>query len=200
MVLDIQEHETWVRGLAKKFDRKGHDLKEDLFQEGMMGLMQAAERFDPDKHVSFRQYAHARVRGSMVDWLRRFLPGARPQNGPFRALFIDSLNREIDKTNRHGEALTVGQTIGSDGDVARRSFRMLCKTVLTTREFRIIEHVYFNGGTARDLRDEFGISESQISHNHTKAKEKLKEAIGNPEDMGDLECVVGGRRVRRMRT
>lgn len=194
IVLDVAEHEDWVRKLAQRFDRGGKHLEDDLFQEGMMGLMQAAGRFDPIVNTSFKRYAYARVRGAMVDWMRRFLPGTRPHKGPFRAIFIDSLNRKIAKTDRQGEPLTVGETIGRDGFEARSRLQMLCREVLTPRELRIIEHVYFEKGTARALRDELGISESQISHNHSRAKQKLREAIGNPGEVGDLENVLGGRR------
>lgn len=193
--LDIQEHEAWVERLARRLDLKGQGLKDDLYQEGMLGLMQAASRFNPKKNESFRRYAYARVRGSMVDWLRRFLPGQRSSGGPFKALFIDSLDREIRKTDRQSEPLTIAETIGRDGVEARRRLHMLCREILTAREYRIIQHVYFERGTARALCGELGISESQISHDHSRAKRKLFEAIGDRGEMGDFEGTVGGRNV-----
>ena len=77
--------------------------------------------------------------------------------------------------------------------------RILCEEILTKREYRIVQHVYFEGGTARALREELGISESQISHIHSRAKEKLREAIGSFDEMGDLEGTIGGRKVMRRR-
>lgn len=193
--LDIHEHEAWVKKLAYRFDNKGQGLAADLAQEGMMGLMEAANRFDPALNKSFKRYAYARVRGAMIDWLRKFLPGPRPQYGSFRALFVDSLDREIDKTDRQGEPLTVGEVVGQDGVETRRRFWILCCEVLGAKELRIIEHVYFEKGTAKALREELGISASRISQHHSKAKRKLREAIGSPEEMGDFEGAVGGRKV-----
>ncbi len=194
IVLNIGEHEDWVRRLARRFDRSKQHLEDDLFQEGMIGLMQAADRFDPSMNKSFKRYAYARVSGAMVDWMRRFLPGARPLRGPFKALFIDSLSRQINKTDRQWEPFTVADTVGRDGLEARSRFKILCREVLTAREFRIIEHIYFEKGKAAALRDELGVSESQISHNHSRAKRKLREAIGTPSEIGDFENVLGGRR------
>lgn len=43
----------------------------DLVQEGMVGLMEAAETYDPSHGAAFSLYAVHRVRGRMVDFLRR---------------------------------------------------------------------------------------------------------------------------------
>lgn len=44
---------------------------EDLIQAGMMGLLEAAQKYDGDKGASFETYAGIRIRGSMVDEMRR---------------------------------------------------------------------------------------------------------------------------------
>ena len=43
----------------------------DLIQEGMVGLMEAAEKFNPDNGVAFSLYALHRARGRMIDFLRQ---------------------------------------------------------------------------------------------------------------------------------
>lgn len=49
---------------------------EELVQVGMVGLIESARAFDPTKGVAFESYAHSRVRGAMLDEVRRlsFLP------------------------------------------------------------------------------------------------------------------------------
>ena len=43
---------------------------EDLISFGTMGLMEAVERFDPERGLKFETYAVTRIRGSIIDQLR----------------------------------------------------------------------------------------------------------------------------------
>jgi RNA polymerase sigma factor for flagellar operon FliA len=47
-----------------------HISAEDLISAGLMGLMDALTKFDPDKNVAFKTYAEFRIRGAMLDELR----------------------------------------------------------------------------------------------------------------------------------
>lgn len=44
---------------------------EDLIQAGMIGLLEAAKHYDPTQGASFETYAGIRVRGAMLDEIRR---------------------------------------------------------------------------------------------------------------------------------
>src|SRR6187200_2780019 len=43
----------------------------DLVQDGMLGLIDAANRFDEGRGIKFETFAERRVRGAMIDALRR---------------------------------------------------------------------------------------------------------------------------------
>ena len=43
----------------------------DLVQDGMIGLIDAANRYDEDRGIKFETFAERRVRGAMIDALRR---------------------------------------------------------------------------------------------------------------------------------
>ena len=43
---------------------------DDLYSDGVLGLLDAVERFDPDKNIKFKTYAAHRVRGAIQDGLR----------------------------------------------------------------------------------------------------------------------------------
>ncbi|WP_162532150.1 sigma-70 family RNA polymerase sigma factor [Candidatus Scalindua japonica] len=47
-----------------------HIDQEDLFESGILGLIEAAERFDTTKNVKFKTYAFHRIRGAVLDYLR----------------------------------------------------------------------------------------------------------------------------------
>ena len=44
---------------------------DDLIQSGMIGLLEAASKYDPTKGASFETYAGIRIRGAMVDEIRK---------------------------------------------------------------------------------------------------------------------------------
>ncbi|MCT4564085.1 MAG: FliA/WhiG family RNA polymerase sigma factor [Maledivibacter sp.] len=43
---------------------------DDIVSYGILGLIDAIEKFDPDKNVKFETYANFRIRGSIIDHLR----------------------------------------------------------------------------------------------------------------------------------
>lgn len=45
--------------------------QEDLESCGVIGLLEAVDRYDPELGVDFEQFAHRRIRGAMLDELRR---------------------------------------------------------------------------------------------------------------------------------
>ena len=48
-----------------------HVSQDDLFSTGLIGLLQALRNYDPACNTSFETYARVRVRGAMLDELRR---------------------------------------------------------------------------------------------------------------------------------
>ena len=49
---------------------------DELIQVGMIGLLEAARAYDASKGIEFENFAHSRVRGAILDEVRRmsFLP------------------------------------------------------------------------------------------------------------------------------
>ena len=43
---------------------------DDLVSSGIVGLLDAADRFDPSRGIKFKTYAEFRIRGTMLDYLR----------------------------------------------------------------------------------------------------------------------------------
>jgi len=68
----LLEHLPIVRFLARRIhERLPHHVDiEDLVSAGVVGLMDAFQKFDPAKKVQFRSYAQFRIRGAILDSLR----------------------------------------------------------------------------------------------------------------------------------
>ena len=47
-----------------------HVDEQDLVSYGLLGLIGAIERFDPDREIKFETYAIARIKGAIIDELR----------------------------------------------------------------------------------------------------------------------------------
>jgi RNA polymerase sigma factor for flagellar operon FliA len=68
----LLEHLPIVRFLARRIHERlpQHVDIEDLVSAGVVGLMDAFSKFDPEKKVQFRSYAQFRIRGAILDSLR----------------------------------------------------------------------------------------------------------------------------------
>lgn len=67
-----EQYVPYVRSIAGKIRTtvaKEIDF-EDLVEYGMIGLLEAADRFDPDYGASFMTFAYYRIRGAIYDGLR----------------------------------------------------------------------------------------------------------------------------------
>jgi RNA polymerase sigma factor for flagellar operon FliA len=68
----LLEHLPIVRFLARRIHERlpQHVELDDLVSAGVVGLMDAFSKFDPNKKVQFRSYAQFRIRGAILDSLR----------------------------------------------------------------------------------------------------------------------------------
>ena len=66
----IRAYTRLVVSLASKFRNYGLPMS-DLIQEGTLGLLQAASRFEPERNVRFSTYASWWIRSAMQDFILR---------------------------------------------------------------------------------------------------------------------------------
>ena len=64
----VEKNIGLVHACANKFRGKGAEY-DDLFQAGCVGIIKAAENFDPERGFSFSTYAVPKIAGE----IRRFL-------------------------------------------------------------------------------------------------------------------------------
>ena len=55
-----------IRGVYSSFAQG-----DDIIQEGLLALVSALEKYDPDKEIKFETYVSKRIRGSIIDLARR---------------------------------------------------------------------------------------------------------------------------------
>jgi RNA polymerase sigma factor for flagellar operon FliA len=69
----IQRHGGLIERMARRLASRtgGAVSPEDLWSAGAMGLVDASRRFDPGREVKFETFAEQRIRGAMLDEMRR---------------------------------------------------------------------------------------------------------------------------------
>lgn len=68
----IVEYAYLVKHIASRFAIRlpASVLFDELISAGSLGLIDAVDKFDPEKHVSLKTYAQYRIRGAILDELR----------------------------------------------------------------------------------------------------------------------------------
>jgi len=88
---------------------------DELIQVGMIGLLEAARAYDPAKGIEFENFAHSRVRGAILDEVRRmsFLPRSAVAINKSHNEATHSLAAELGRTPTQAE---LAEHMGKDID------------------------------------------------------------------------------------
>ena len=78
---------------------------DDLIQAGMIGLLEAARNYDGSKGASFETFAGIRIRGAMIDEIRRgdWVPRSVHRNSRRISDAIDTIEQELGRDARDQE-------------------------------------------------------------------------------------------------
>lgn len=152
--------------------------EEDLFSAGMVGLMAAARAYEPGRGAEFKTYAYHRIRGAILDELRRldFLPRSQREKARARgteppaivALPMDEDGQE-NMPCWDGERPCEREDLGT---ALREQLRHL------PERMRLVMTLYYEGGLRmRDIGDRLNLTESRVSQIHTNAVERLRRML-----------------------
>ena len=84
---------------------------DDLIQAGMLGLLEASRNYDPTQGASFETYAGIRIRGSMLDEIRR--SDWTPRSVHRKARMVADAMREIENNEgRDARDVEVADVLG----------------------------------------------------------------------------------------
>lgn len=191
---------AFARKIAHRFHRSHRNLGfdyEDFEAQALLGLCEAAKRFQSERGLSFRTFCYLRVKGSMYDLLRR---GGYLPRGAFRSespnLFVarsladclaitetfEELGIKLYINREEGTAdLTYARENDPESIAAEHSLRRHLERLLgrlSDSERRVIELRYQDGWTFEEIRASLASSsKSWICRLHQRALLRLKEML-----------------------
>jgi RNA polymerase sigma factor for flagellar operon FliA len=188
----ITQHEKMVHGLANRLRRElslRGDL-DDLIAFGFGGLLEARHRFDPRRGVRFQTFAYHRVRGAMLDGVRKMSQLPRRAHERLQAAAEPTPTAAptaLDRAFTRMSALSAGTVLqGRFGDESPEAVLLKNESVtrllqaipsLSPRQRVLVRGFYFEGRSIDAMAQELGISKSWASRLHTNALRELREAL-----------------------
>jgi RNA polymerase sigma factor for flagellar operon FliA len=165
--------------------------REDLIAWGVVGLVQAAQRYRGDLGASFGAYAARRVRGQVLDALRERDPLTRSARRAYREaqrisedlpppyveISLDRLTELGDGGIPTPEAEAAATRRDARWDGVARELRRLTKL-----ERRVIVLSYGRGQTLREIGVTVGLSESGVCRVRARALRRLRSALGEEQE------------------
>ncbi len=158
---------TITAGLPPNYD------KENLEQAGIVGLVETANSFDPTKGVAFRTYAFPRIRGAIIDEMRK--------NSPVPQKMLESI-REVNAAYEKLESPVTPEMLADYLGVSVRKIQ------------KILEAMRFL--KPQQLNDLFGVihgswrSEIERPDSELELREKKKVVADCIERLPDRERLV----------
>jgi len=113
----VARHSDLVRRIAFHIHpRVGSNIQiEDLMQAGVLGLIDAAKRFRSDQGASFETFSAIRIRGAMLDEVRRH--GWGPRSAHRKARELNHAIRNVEsRLGRAARDIEVANELGIDID------------------------------------------------------------------------------------
>lgn len=149
--------------------------REDMEAIGLLGLVEAVDRFDPDRGVPFEAFALRRIRGAVIDQMRHLRPARRtdPESAP-RLLSLDRLVEEHAATlPSAGDGLD--ERFEAE-DLRERVYWALGS--IRRRDREVLARYYGQNLTLRETGARMGITEARVSQLHERAVRELRVILG----------------------
>ncbi|MGC1548556.1 MAG: sigma-70 family RNA polymerase sigma factor [Rhodanobacter sp.] len=198
----IIQYSPWARMIARDVYMRMYLLRDawhDCVQNALIGLIEAMDRFDPDRGVSFQPYARHRVRGAVFDGMRALRGSHMHGRGSFDPVAaarerMESLDEDSGSDPLDAFiATTVGLGLGFLLDAHSMPGRIqppdayaelekeeLSAAVadgmdrLSERERMILMLHYYHQIPFVDIASQLAITKGRVSQLHKRALERLR--------------------------
>lgn len=192
-----EDHLRIPTKVAKTFPRLLRAAPDDIVADGYVGLVQAANAFDPKQGSTFNTFAWHRVRGSILDSARRLSALSRHEydrrrstaeifGRPSPPVLFTSLEKAESALEREAcHRFSSIEDLIDRRAVAARALAEVAK--LPKRERALLESFYVAGRTMQETATVLGHCESFTSRLHCSVLRKLRLALRVDANVAPLD-------------
>lgn len=168
----IERYAPRVRKIALELNRRMFAYVaevEELESAGYVGLCSAARRWDPERGVPFETFVFPRVRGAMIDHMRRQRTASNKRNGTGQASLIP-LDFPI------GDGITIEDTLEASEESAVSELLATLSCLDERRRAMVFRHALL-GDRMVEIAADYGLTESRVSQILSSAYSKLRPRV-----------------------
>lgn len=172
-----------VKSVVSRIDSKSHEFdQDDLISIGVIGLMDALKKYDYRKKVPFEAYATFRIRGTVIDELRKAGPVSRDRIDKLNQYYEakEKLEKELMRTPSESE-------ICEELDIDERQLSRLHETVHYLSGVSLESVIFSSEGKNTELIDMIEDSQSVSPEEHFVNQEKREVLIRAIDNLDDRE-------------
>ncbi|MEO0443128.1 MAG: RNA polymerase sigma factor FliA [Pseudomonadota bacterium] len=184
--LNVEEYAFLVKRIAQHMMvRMPASVQlEDLLQAGMIGLLEASQKYDASHGASFETYAGIRIRGAIIDEMRRgdWVPRSVHRN----SRRINEAIAEVEaREGRDATSVEIAEVLG----VAIDDYHLMSQDAVCGRLFSIEES--FGDDETNLLDTEATLQESFATPHKQTQEDSLKAAMSTAISLlPERECLV----------
>ena len=154
----------------------GYAESDDIINEGVIALMAAIDGFDPEKNVKFETYAGIRIKGAVIDYLRKLDRVPRTLRKLSKQLDDNfaRLNSELCRTPTDEELET------ADAKMYEREKKQVIADAVATlpeKEKQVVTMYYYERLKYSEIAKVMSITQSRVCQIHSKAMLTLKNKL-----------------------
>jgi len=157
--------------------------EKDYFQFGIEGLSEAIDRFNPDYGTKFETYAIQRIKGKIIDEIRKIQ--IKPIFGTSEENYVYYSNVSLNSSFDEDGGYMLYETLPINADTPEESLnkseikRLLMNAIkdLDEREKLVLTLYYYEDLDYKEIAEVLDVTVSRISQLHSGIISKLREKL-----------------------